>query len=176
VRLRPRIAIITALGALTVVACGGSGGETTTTTGQAPPSVVASDGAGVTIADTELGAILVDSDGLTLYVFTPDDGGGSNCNGDCALIWPPVPGNTPIGAGVDASMFGTTTRDDGTEQLTVKGWPLYLFISDIAPGDTKGQGVEGVWFVVDADGDIVDGSGGQGRGSDTTSPDYDYGY
>ena len=39
------------------------------------------------------------------------------------------------------------SRDDGREQVTYNGLPLYYFANDKAPGDTKGQGVGGVWFV-----------------------------
>lgn len=181
--MRARIVTVI-LGLLTIAACGGPVAETTTTAPgdeQTTTSAAGPGEEGVSIADTDLGTILVDPIGLTLYVFTPDNGGDSTCFGDCAVIWPPVPGDTPIGPGVDASMFGTTTRDDGTEQLTVNGWPLYLFMSDNAPGDVNGQGIEGVWFVVDAGGEMVVGletSGGSAPGSDSTvpDPDYDYGY
>lgn len=172
------------LGLMTLAACGDPVAETTTTSVGAGPTTTSTaepDSGGVSTADTPLGTILVDPDGLTLYVFVPDNGGESTCHGDCAVIWPPVPGDTPIGSGVDASIFGTTTRGDGTEQLTVDGWPLYLFASDSGPGDVNGQAIEGVWFVVDAGGEMIgaaEASGDSTSGSDSTDPgsDYDYGY
>jgi predicted lipoprotein with Yx(FWY)xxD motif len=128
----------------------GSDGETTTTAGEEMAD-------GVHTADSDLGTILVDAEGFTLYVFTNDTGGESACYEGCADTWPPVPGDTAIGSDLDASLFGTTARTDGTEQLTVNGQPLYRYTPDAAPGDTNGQGVGGVWFVVGADGNMIGG-------------------
>ncbi|HSJ84416.1 MAG TPA: hypothetical protein VLA91_11430 [Acidimicrobiia bacterium] len=108
-------------------------------------------------SETDLGTILVDPEGFTLYVFTNDSGGTSVCNEGCIENWPAVPGDTAIGSDLDASIFGTTTRDDGSEQLTVNDQPLYLYTPDAAPGDTNGQGVGGVWFVVGTDGNLIEG-------------------
>jgi predicted lipoprotein with Yx(FWY)xxD motif len=112
---------------------------------------------GVHTAETDLGSILVDAEGFTLYIFTNDTGGTSSCNEGCIENWPAVPDDTAIGADLDASLFGTTARDDGTEQLTVNGMPLYRYVPDEAPGDVNGQGVGGVWFVVGADGNMIEG-------------------
>lgn len=175
--MRSKITVIVA--ALFALAACGSPDALTTTTGAgsaASTTVATSDSGGVSTAESPLGTILVDPDGLTLYVFTPDNGGASTCYQQCAVLWPPVPANTKIGSGVDASMFGTTTRSDGTGQLTVNGWPLYVFTSDGGPGEVNGQGVEGVWFVIDAAGEMIETPGGPGTGSDSTVPDYDYGY
>ena len=134
--------------------------ETTTTAAAAeetttPATEPAADG--VSTAETDLGSILVDAEGFTIYVFTNDTEGTSTCYDDCAANWPAVPGDTAIGADLDASLFGTTARDDGSEQLTVNGMPLYRFTPDEAPGDVNGQGVGGVWFVVGADGNMIEG-------------------
>lgn len=112
---------------------------------------------GVHTAETDLGSILVDAEGFTLYIFTNDTGGTSSCNEGCIENWPAVPGDTAIGADLDASLFSTTARDDGSEQLTVNGMPLYRYVPDGAPGDVNGQGVGGVWFVVGADGNMIEG-------------------
>ncbi|MGH2392540.1 MAG: COG4315 family predicted lipoprotein, partial [Candidatus Limnocylindria bacterium] len=93
-----------------------------------------------------------------MYVFANDTDGASTCNEECAASWPPVPGDSPIGDSVEASMFATITRSDGGEQLTVNGQPLYLYAADENPGDANGQDVNGVWFVVGADGVKVGGS------------------
>lgn len=134
--------------------------ETTTTAAAAeetttPASEPAAEG--VSTAETDLGSILVDAEGFTLYVFTNDTEGTSTCYDDCAANWPAVPGDTAIGADLDASLFGTSAREDGSEQLTVNGMPLYRFTPDEAPGDVNGQGVGGVWFVVGADGNMIEG-------------------
>ena len=52
------------------------------------------------------------------------------------------------GDGVDASLLGTTTRKDGTTQVTYNGWPLYYYVKDQKPGDVTGQDVGDVWYVL----------------------------
>ena len=52
-------------------------------------------------------------------------------------------------------IFGSITREDGAQQTTFKGWPLYLFASDTAPGDVNGDGSGGVWFVAKPDYSIM---------------------
>jgi len=183
--MRTRSIFLIAVFALLIAACGGGdGGATTTeasddstTTPADDPTTTAQDmtttaaggdtsttGAemmdGVHASDTDLGSILVNGEGFTLYIFTNDTGGESTCYDACADTWPPIPGDVTIASDLDASIFGTTTRDDGSEQLTVNGMPLYLYAPDAAPGDTNGQGVGGVWFVVDATGEVIEASAG----------------
>jgi len=170
--------------ALLVAACGAGdeGGATTTEALDDTPTTVADEptttedmtttttgdtgttGAemmdGVHASETDLGSVLVDADGFTVYIFTNDTEGESTCYDACASTWPPVPGDVAISSELDASIFGTTTRDDGTEQLTVNGMPLYLYAPDTSPGDTTGQGVGGVWFVVDDAGEVIEASAG----------------
>ena len=97
-----------------------------------------------------LGSFLVDSKGMTLYLYTKDVPNTSNCYGGCATIWPPLltTGAATAGAGVTASLLGTTKRTDGTTQVTYNGWPLYYYAGDKAAGDTTGENVQGVWFVI----------------------------
>ena len=104
-----------------------------------------------------LGSFLVDSKGMTLYLFTKDTPNTSNCYDKCATAWPPLltTGNAAGGEGVDASKLGTTTRKDRSVQVTYNGWPLYYYQKDKAPGDVTGQDVGGVWYVVSAAGDKV---------------------
>jgi predicted lipoprotein with Yx(FWY)xxD motif len=158
----------------------------------------------------DFGPILVDGEGMSLYLFTNDtqDSGTSTCTGDCLLEWPALTctaagvdntntnsnantnanantnsndntnananantndntnGTTGTasdcspeamaGEGVDATLLGTITRDDGSTQVTYNGWPLYYFHEDVAAGDTNGQGVEGVWFLVSPEGEAVE--------------------
>jgi predicted lipoprotein with Yx(FWY)xxD motif len=103
-----------------------------------------------------LGNVVVDGNGRTLYMFDQDtaDPPKSNCDGECATKWPPViaGSGTPELDGIDASLVGTVTRSDGSEQVTLSGWPLYLFASDTKAGDAKGQAVGGVWWVLGPDG------------------------
>lgn len=160
-------------GLLVVSACGsgdsGVGGSTTTapaTTTTAPESMD-----GIHTAETDLGTILVSPDGFTLYAFAADVAGESTCYDSCANNWPAVPADTAIGSDLDASLFGSAPRTDGSEQLTINGQPLYRFAPDGQPGDTKGQGVGGVWFVVDPSGATVGNPEADGSGGTTTTGD-----
>lgn len=148
---------------------------TTTASGGDEATTTAGEGAveGVTGSETDLGTILVDPEGFTLYIFTNDTEGESTCNEGCIENWPAVPGDTAIGSDLDAAMFGTTTRADGTEQLTVNGMPLYRYTPDGAPGDVNGQGVGGVWFVVGTDGNMIEGPEASSEGG-PAGDDFDY--
>jgi len=110
------------------------------------------------------GSILVDANGMALYAFMADtqNGDTSTCGDDdgCATEWPPLvsDGDPVAGEGVDASLLGTITRDDGTTQVTYNGWPLYLFEEDTAAGDTNGQGIDefgGLWHLVSPTGEAI---------------------
>ncbi len=98
---------------------------------------------------------LTGKDGLTLYIFTKDtkDSGKSVCNGDCVTNWPPLTAASldeiKLGAGATGKL-ALVTRDDGTKMVSYNGMPLYYFAADKAAGDTKGEGVGGVWFVAGA--------------------------
>ena len=115
----------------------------------------------VTPGSTDLGEVLVDESGLTLYGFLDDrDAGGPSCNDTCADAWPPVlvdDGELPDG--LDPDVFSVVTRDDGDFQLAAGIWPLYRFAGDAAPGDVNGQGSGDVWFAVAADGKLVGAPG-----------------
>ncbi|MFW6010200.1 MAG: hypothetical protein ACOC9I_02650 [Actinomycetota bacterium] len=110
----------------------------------------------VTVATAEVGdhgEILVDDEGMTLYLFDPDEQGPSTCVDDCAANWPPlvVEEEPAAGDGVDPDLLGTAERDDGSQQVTYDGWPLYHWAGDQEPGEATGQGVEDVWWVVQPD-------------------------
>jgi predicted lipoprotein with Yx(FWY)xxD motif len=127
-----------------------------------PSAVPASDapaagGATVNLAETSLGSVLVDGEGMTLYIFTADTDGTSVCYDDCAKAWPPLlsDATATAGAGVDAAKLGSVDRTDGTKQVTYAGMPLYFFAADTAAGETKGQGVGEKWYVVDAAGTVI---------------------
>ncbi len=131
--------------------------ETTTTTEAVTTTTAAPEPAGVevTVASSDLGDILTDDDGNTLYLFTPDAQSDSVCYDQCEEAWPPLTGDVSAGDGVDGSLLGSTERTDGSVQVTYNGWPLYYFAADNAPGDTNGQGVNDVWYVLDANGDGI---------------------
>ncbi len=101
-----------------------------------------------------LGIHLVDGEGMTLYLFTNDELQLSNCSGGCAGTWPPLTtdADPEAGDGVTQERLGTITRGDGSKQVTYNGYPLYYFANDSQAGDTNGQNVGGIWFVVSTDG------------------------
>jgi predicted lipoprotein with Yx(FWY)xxD motif len=103
----------------------------------------------------KMGEVVEDEDGWVLYRFDKDkvDPSKSNCDGDCAKIWPPaLTDGDPTLDGVSSDDVGTVERKDGTKQLTIGGWPVYRYIGDKKPGQWKGQNVGGTWFVVKPDG------------------------
>ena len=121
-----------------------------------PPSdAAAADAAVVTTADSDHGTILVDGEGNALYLFTNDTGPESTCTGGCLEAWPPLLGEPTAEGDADAGLLGTTERDDGSLQVLYNDHPLYHYAADAAPGDTNGQGVGDVWYLVSPAGDAV---------------------
>ncbi|MDQ1014534.1 SCO0930 family lipoprotein [Streptomyces afghaniensis] len=117
----------------------------------------------------EVGKVVTDSLGLTLYRFDQDadQPPKSNCDGDCAKTWPPVPADdAEAGEGIDKSLLGSVTRADGTKQLTVAGWPAYRYAKDVNAGDVKGQGVGGKWYALAPDGKKAQGGAAGGAGAE----------
>ena len=111
----------------------------------------------------QLGEILVDGAGYTLYRFEKDSPkpSKSTCDETCAFRWPPLidTGNLRI-EGVDKALVGSVVRPDFERQVTVAGWPVYRFSGDAAPGDTKGQGAGNTWFAITPQGKKAAGNGG----------------
>jgi predicted lipoprotein with Yx(FWY)xxD motif len=152
------LTVALAAGALVLSGCGSDdepGTAAGATTSSSAASSSASADALLATADSDLGTIVVDGQGMTVYMFTKDTqgSGASSCSGQCLVAWPPVVADSedPQVEGVTGEV-GTITRDDGTVQATLDGWPLYHWQGDTAPGDTTGQGVQGVWWVVTPDG------------------------
>ena len=117
-----------------------------------------------------VGTVLVEEDGITVYLFTNDTGSTSTCTGSCAATWPPLTtaGQPTAGKGADDSKLGTTMSDAG-EQVTYDGHPLYLYSGDKRAGQATGQGIGDVWFAVTADGGPAgqaddNGGGNSGNG------------
>ncbi|MGW4645318.1 hypothetical protein [Kitasatospora sp. NPDC004289] len=164
-------------GLLLLTACGSEGASTAA---PAAPPAAATTAPSAPAADKAVlkgslavgrpagfGPTVLDGLGYTLYRFDKDTAkpSASNCNGDCAAKWPPVPVNAQgTLQGVDRALVGTVTRADGTQQLTLGGWPLYRFAGDKAPGETNGQGVGGTWFAAAPDGKKAAATSGGGGG------------
>jgi len=96
-----------------------------------------------------VGNYLTDGKGMTLYYFKKDQPDRNACTGPCLGKWPIYYADQiKAPAGSDAKDFGEFTRPDGKKQTTFKNWPLYYFAADKAPGDTNGQGMIGLWSVI----------------------------
>jgi predicted lipoprotein with Yx(FWY)xxD motif len=119
-------------------------------------------------ASSNLGRILVDRHGRTLYLFAKDKHGKSACSGLCAGYWPALTtkGKPKAISGVRKALLGTTRRSDGRMQVTYRGHPLYRFSGDTGAGQTSGEGLTdfgGGWWVVSPAGNkIVSGTAGPG--------------
>jgi len=154
--------VAAAMAALVVAGCGGGDDQATAATRGGSDAINMTD-------NGDLGKILTDSQGRTIYLFEKDMGSKSTCSGACATDWPPVTttGKPTAGDGLTASMVGTTTRSDGTRQVTYNGHPLYLYIGDQKAGDTNGQAVDAFgakWYALSAAGSAVTKSSGSGSG------------
>jgi predicted lipoprotein with Yx(FWY)xxD motif len=166
---RTKLLVPLALAGALLAACGSNGssstavpqgrppGPTSAPTSLAPAAPAPGTSVAVKSASSPLGQILVDPDGRTLYAFTNDTAAKSTCTGTCAEAWPPavVAPTWTVAPGLDAGVFATITRDDGTLQLTAGKYPLYYFAGDARPGDVNGQGSGDVWFAVDATAQLV---------------------
>jgi predicted lipoprotein with Yx(FWY)xxD motif len=152
--------------AVLAAACGGSnaptasGGVGTSTASSATSSSTTTASTGAVTLKTENGTAgiwLADQTGRTLYMYTVDQGTTSGCYGACATAWPPLTttGSVAVAGSATAGQVGTTTRTDGTKQVTYAGHPLYYFKGDTSPGMTKGQGLQSVWFLLGPSGNVM---------------------
>lgn len=131
--------------ALVLAACDTS--DTSTINSMKSGSTTSTSGSAIvlTTVNPKFGAILVDSEGMTLYHQTEETGSGIVCIGSCTSVWPPLLSPTASPRGID--LVATVRRPDGGLQLTYQGMPLYRFTGDHQPGDTNGHGEGGVWVV-----------------------------
>jgi predicted lipoprotein with Yx(FWY)xxD motif len=147
---------------------GGSAGATDTTASSGGGAAYGGGGGGaattpaagaalVSVADNaELGQILVNSKGFTLYDFHKDEGGKSACYGACAQVWSPLTGTPKAEKGAKASLLGTAKRTDGSVQVTYAGHPLYTYAGDSKPGQANGNDISqfgGEWYALTPSGE-----------------------
>ena len=125
-------------------------------TASPPPSSSSSEGTRLQTQHTSIGTVLTDGDGRVVYVYLRDTPDASRCLDACARAWPALTaaGGVAAGTGVRAPV-GTAPGIGGTSQVTVAGRRLYTYSHDVEPGDTTGQAVGGVWFVVSPDGSPI---------------------
>jgi predicted lipoprotein with Yx(FWY)xxD motif len=105
---------------------------------------------------------------MTLYMFTNDVKGASSsaCTGQCLTAWPPaIAAAAPPGLSGVTGEVGTIDTADGRRQLTLSGWPLHYFAKDTAPGAVLGQGVGGIWYVLDPAGNPLKTAVGEAPGA-----------
>ena len=175
-RGRATLAAATALVLVAIAGCGSSNSSSSSTTASAPATTSsggaapASSNVGSSAIGTannpELGqTILVDGNGMTLYLFEKDTNGKSECSGECASVWTPDTTTAPpkTSGAVDASKLGTTKRSDGTTQVTYDNHPLYYYEDDHKAGDINGKGSKefgAEWYPVQPSGDTAEGKGG----------------
>jgi predicted lipoprotein with Yx(FWY)xxD motif len=147
------LASVLAATLLAMAACGGSSSSSSAGAGSDSPSASAGS-AQINVASTSKGSVLTDDQGRVLYMFNPDNRGSSVCYDECAAAWPAAltVGPPTAGTGVDASLLGTTKRTDGSTQVTYNKYPLYTFAFDAKAGDTNGQAVKSIWWVLNAAG------------------------
>jgi len=109
-----------------------------------------------------LGTVLVNSRGLTLYMFVPDKQRRVTCKGTCAAIWPPLKvkvGQRPTAGGAARkALLGTDRIRGGGRVVTYNRWPLYTYVADTKPGQVKGQALDlngGLWYVLSPSGKVI---------------------
>ncbi|HTR18945.1 MAG TPA: hypothetical protein VMH91_03165 [Candidatus Paceibacterota bacterium] len=122
---------------------------------QQPSTSTSSTGDGSAISDNltlgvdskaSVGTYLIAYNGMTLYTYSGDSAGVSNCTGSCAVNWPPYTVPAGMHLNLQAGVTGaasTITRADGTTQVTYKGMPLYFFVGDTTSGAVTGDGEGG---------------------------------
>ena len=155
--MRTRIALAALpLLALSLAACG-AGSEPSGGAAAAAKKDQQPVRAEVKVVQSDLGPILADQDSNTLYAFVKDKGGKSACAADCLATWPALTSKKPAtaGEGTDAALLTTITGSESGSQARYGEWPLYYYAADVTPGDVNGQGVDGEWFVIKADGKLM---------------------
>jgi predicted lipoprotein with Yx(FWY)xxD motif len=166
IRVCRRLPLVALVLAVTVAAgCTQSGTAVSTPFGTSAPALQHGPTDEVKVATIRgLGPVLVDGQGITLYLYESDhQGSPSRCYNICAIQWPPLVLPTGVaapivGPGIEPRLLGTSPRTDGTTQITYNGWPLYLWPPDRTPGTATGQALTnagGLWFVVSPAGNAV---------------------
>lgn len=136
---------------------GGGGGygypSPTTGSNATPTATTGSSGALIHTATATIKGtsetILTNAQGRTLYYRTSDTA-TSVCSGGCASAWPPLlatGSSTPTSSASLPGKLSVVTDANGS-QVAYNGHPLYNFSGDTAAGQTTGEGVAGIWFVV----------------------------
>jgi predicted lipoprotein with Yx(FWY)xxD motif len=97
------------------------------------------------MSSTSIGQVMTTQQGSTVYTFDRDQLGKSNCYGECARNWPPV---IAASGAQPYQLMSLAARQDGQQQWTYEGKPLYTHAADAMHGDVKGENAGNVWHVV----------------------------
>jgi predicted lipoprotein with Yx(FWY)xxD motif len=157
--------------ATVIAGCGGGGGGGDSTNANGGTQVSSQEDIPSTVVSTEkigdLGKVLADSEGRTLYDFHKDKRSlysafSSACYGACAEEWPPLLTESEPGAenGAIGTKMSTLQRKDGTLQVTYFGHPLYTYAGDKKPGEANGNDVKafgGQWYALGPEGEEYGG-------------------
>jgi predicted lipoprotein with Yx(FWY)xxD motif len=158
--------LLTATLAATLAGCGSSGSTSTKSTSTAVTTTTSAPATkSISLSVRSLptvGAVLVDAEGRTLYIFEPDKHSKVTCVSSCASLWPPLKlssGQSVVGPiQLKASLLGSDPDPEGGRVVTYAGWPLYTYAADTAAGQDTGQGIEtdgGLWYVISPSGTVI---------------------
>ena len=144
--------------ALALAGCGSGSGSSNSGSGSqaGSPAPAVMDTSTIKVSSSPLGNILTDGSGRTLYLFIEDgkNTNSMNCDAACIRLWPHMEGKPHAGKGAQASLIGAT-KGGGKAQVTYAGHPLYYYANDRASGDVKGQGIDKIWYVMNAKGTAI---------------------
>lgn len=154
-----KVAALSIGAAFVLTSCGGSASSSGQSGGSNTTSQSSSPASGLHVGHTSLGQVLVDGNGMTVYMLTSDNPDKSRCSAQCLAYWPPVaaPKSGAKPPGVTAAV-GSTTSTSGSKMATAGGWPLYTYVGDKSAGDVTGQGIRsfgGVWYALSPSGKPV---------------------
>jgi predicted lipoprotein with Yx(FWY)xxD motif len=136
-------------------------GTTTSATSTAPSAPAAKSISLAVRTLPNVGAVLANSEGHTLYTFAPDQHSKVTCVSSCAAVWPPLKlasGETATGSQLKASLLGSDPDPEGGSVVTYAGWPLYTYAADGSAGQDNGQAIEangGHWYVIAPSGKVI---------------------
>ncbi len=126
----------------------------------------------LTVVQTRFGPVVANDRGQVLYTYADDTATTSACSADwCLVDWPPLQSpDAPTKSLSISAPVAVISGAGGTTQVTVGGHPLYTFAGDLHPGDSRGEGIGGDWFLISPDGlPVSHGSGSDDDRSTTTS-------
>jgi predicted lipoprotein with Yx(FWY)xxD motif len=159
--MRSRALLVVPL-ALLAAACGSSSSSSSHSTPAATPTTSAQPGINRIATQRVpegIGAVLVNGEGRTLYVYLPEKGGKVKCVGGCASLWPRLSlargGKPAITSAVHPALIGTVANPSGGNIITYAGWPLHTYTADSTHGSYKGQGYGGQWYMISPSGTII---------------------